>query len=327
MRWKLLFLLCLLVPGLSAQTYHYAAWESNNPFTNQNSWTGLSLYYGRIDATASASSAPIKSGPLASAPTFCVPLVDLYIATDGTAGSQLYGCNASGNGFVQLAGGGPGGTPGGAFFTVQFNNSGHFGGIALGLAGQVLVSNGAGVPASFSTLVGSQLPTPTTGSLGGVEAKNCTGTGFVQSINTNGSITCGIGPASPSGSLQANSGSTFASVPGSSVNFTTGSITLSGTGSPGLEVFSSNVAILGTGTGTSGTAAGGEFSGIQNDSSGAGSGAIGAILVGEVSGSNVATDVAKGLTAQAVNAGTGGSPAELTGIGIISPTVKAVTLP
>lgn len=46
------------------------------------------------------------------------------------------------------------GTPGGTTGQVQYNNGGAFGGVAEGTSGQVLVSNGPGVPPSFGTVTG-----------------------------------------------------------------------------------------------------------------------------------------------------------------------------
>ena len=43
---------------------------------------------------------------------------------------------------------------------------------------------------SSGTLPAARLPTPTTSTMGGVESQNCTGSGHVLSINTDGSVTC-----------------------------------------------------------------------------------------------------------------------------------------
>src|SRR6266705_6324027 len=56
--------------------------------------------------------------------------------------------------FVTLDSATSGGTPGGTNGQVQFNNSGVFGGISAGTAGQVLTSNGIGVSPSFQASSG-----------------------------------------------------------------------------------------------------------------------------------------------------------------------------
>lgn len=58
------------------------------------------------------------------------------------------------NTVTALAGGGGGGSPGAPAFSVQFNNAGAFGGIALGAAGEILTSNGAGAAATFQAAPG-----------------------------------------------------------------------------------------------------------------------------------------------------------------------------
>lgn len=48
-----------------------------------------------------------------------------------------------------------GGTPAGSSGEVQYNNAGAFGSITVGTVGQVLTSNGAGVPASMQDAAGN----------------------------------------------------------------------------------------------------------------------------------------------------------------------------
>ena len=62
--------------------------------------------------------------------------------------------------------------------------------------------SGLGSLASQSSVLASQLPAPGTSTLGAVNAKDCSGVGHVQKINTDGSITCaadtgGSGGGSP----------------------------------------------------------------------------------------------------------------------------------
>ncbi len=56
-----------------------------------------------------------------------------------------------------------------------------------------LTQTGTGTVSAFpgwNTIAGTDLPVPGASSLGGVDSKDCTGTGHVLSINTDGSVTC-----------------------------------------------------------------------------------------------------------------------------------------
>jgi hypothetical protein len=74
---------------------------------------------------------------------------------------------------------------------------------------------------AWGTILGTDLPTPAAASLGGVDSKDCTGTGHVLSVNTDGSITCsadaGGGSGSPGGvntNVQFNDSGSFGGDPG-----------------------------------------------------------------------------------------------------------------
>jgi hypothetical protein len=59
------------------------------------------------------------------------------------------------------------------------------------------------------TATGAQLPAPATASLGGVDAKDCTGTGHILSINTDGSVTCSADAAGGGGGGVTPTGTGF----------------------------------------------------------------------------------------------------------------------
>jgi len=54
-------------------------------------------------------------------------------------------------------------------------------------------ANGSSGVMAPRTLVGADMPFPGSSSLGGVEAKDCSGTGLVQKINTDGTVSCAAG--------------------------------------------------------------------------------------------------------------------------------------
>lgn len=73
-------------------------------------------------------------------------------ATTTTAGQCLLSTTTAGLGAWATCPGGGGGTPGGSNFELQYNNSGAFGGIALGTLGQPLLSDGSSGAPVFGTL-------------------------------------------------------------------------------------------------------------------------------------------------------------------------------
>jgi hypothetical protein len=79
--------------------------------------------------------------------------------------------------------------------------------------GKILTAVTAGQPVSIQLYgpghYGTQIPKPTSTSIGGVQAKDCSATGAVQKINTDGSITC-----TTAGAITTSQGP-YASAPGS----------------------------------------------------------------------------------------------------------------
>lgn len=53
------------------------------------------------------------------------------------------------------------------------------------------------IMATDTAVAASQLPTPGATTLGGVESKDCTGTGHLQKINTDGTVTCSADASGP----------------------------------------------------------------------------------------------------------------------------------
>lgn len=69
----------------------------------------------------------------------------LWLSVNAAVADQIFSTGGSGGG---------GGTPGGSDKQIQYNNTGAFGGISNGSAGQVLTSNGAGSAPSFQAVAG-----------------------------------------------------------------------------------------------------------------------------------------------------------------------------
>jgi hypothetical protein len=78
-------------------------------------------------------------------------------------------------------------------------------------ANSTIMSTTTGVSAS-------QLPNPGATSLGGVQSKDCTGTGHVLKINTDGTVTCSADAAGPN---FADQGTPTGTVDGTNAAFTT----------------------------------------------------------------------------------------------------------
>jgi hypothetical protein len=87
-------------------------------------------------------------------------------------------------------------------------------------------SGGAAAPA-FRALVGADLPLPGSSSLGGVNAKDCTGTGHVLKINTDGTVTC---------SADSGGGATTVNVNGSALAASTGNLSDSTPAAPASTI-------------------------------------------------------------------------------------------
>ena len=129
----------------------------------------------------------------------------------------------SGTGIVKVSSGSAGLAVAGADFAAATN----------GTNGQALTSNGAGgfgTPATLATIATSgsasdlgagtvaaaRLPSPGASTKGGVQSKDCTGTGHILSINTDGTSTCsadsgGVGTSS-TGQVLVNSSGAVAGV-------------------------------------------------------------------------------------------------------------------
>lgn len=143
--------------------------------------------------------------------------------TGATGATGPAGPAPSGTGIVKVVSGSAGLAVAGTDFAVATN----------GTNGQALTSNGAGgfgTPATLATvstsgsasdlatgtLAAARLPGPGASAKGGVQSKDCTGTGHILSINTDGSSTCsadggGVGTSS-SGQVLVNSSGAVAGV-------------------------------------------------------------------------------------------------------------------
>lgn len=77
------------------------------------------------------------------------------------------------------------------------------------------------------TLAAARLPLPAAASVGGVQSKDCTGTGHVLKINTDGSVTCSADAAGGGGGGSATAGAGI-QVSGSTVSWNQSDPTLSG---------------------------------------------------------------------------------------------------
>lgn len=64
------------------------------PLAAQTTINGARTYLGRQDASGAASTAPVKSGTLASIPATCAA-GDFYFATDGVPSRKLYSCTTT----------------------------------------------------------------------------------------------------------------------------------------------------------------------------------------------------------------------------------------
>ena len=162
---------------------------------------------------------------------FASPQSNYYVVINGGVGPQgatgttgvtgatgPAGPAPSGTGIVKVTSGSPGLAVAGADFAAATN----------GTNGQALTSNGAGgfgTPATLATIATSgsasdlgagtvaaaRLPSPGASTKGGVQSKDCTGTGHILSINTDGTSTCsadsgGVGTSSTGQVLVNSSG-------------------------------------------------------------------------------------------------------------------------
>ena len=188
-------------PGSAGQAYAsngasaYPAFSSSLP--------GVTSVGG---VTVPATASEFVTGPTTTTPSQC------FLSTSTAGLGSWGGCP------------GGGGTPGGSNFELQYNNSGTFGGIALGTLGYPLLSDGSGGAPIFGQLdltlgVTNVLPvanggtgTATPGLVGGTNV-TISGTWPNQTINSSG------GSGSPGGSntdIQYNNSSSF----GGASNFT-----------------------------------------------------------------------------------------------------------
>lgn len=157
--------------------------------------------------------------------TFSGPQSNYYVVINGGVGPQgargatgPAGPAPSGTGIVRVTSGSAGLAVAGTDYATATN----------GTTGQALTSNGAGgfgTPATLATVATSgsaadlgtgtlpaeRLPGPGVSTKGGVQAQDCTGTGHVLSINSDGTSTCsqdnGLGAATGTGILCWQGGS------------------------------------------------------------------------------------------------------------------------
>jgi hypothetical protein len=208
-----------------------------------------------------------------------------------------------------------------------------------GTNGQALTSNGAGgfgTPATLATvatsgsasdlgtgtLAAARLPSPGASAKGGVQSKDCTGTGHILSINTDGSATCsadsgGVGTSSSGQVLVNSSGAvagvtrsgngTIASASGSLTNGHCVSIDASGN-----FVDAGGACTTGGGGGTVNSATSGNIAYYAST----GTAVSGGNFTGDVTNTALATQVTATHLASAlpVNQGGTGSSGMLTGL-------------
>ncbi|MGD0775739.1 MAG: hypothetical protein ABSC05_23235, partial [Candidatus Solibacter sp.] len=273
---------------------------------------------------------------------FASPQSNYYVAINGGVGPQgptgATGPAPSGTGIVKVVSGSAGLAVAGTDFAVATN----------GTNGQALTSNGAGgfgTPATLATVATSgsasdlatgtlpaaRLPSPGASTKGGVQSKDCTGTGHILSINTDGTSTCsadsgGVGTSS-SGQVLVNASGAVAGVTragNGNIASASGALTNGhcvSIDSNGNFVDAGGACTTGGGGGTVNSATSGNIAYYAST----GTAVSGGNFTGDVTNTALATQVTATHLASALPVNQGGTGTSGTLLGLVRGSASAMT--